>query len=109
MNKEPVFAIIDRWPNSFRKDFKAWVDENWNIWVAFHFEACRAYARGRRHYSARTIIEWLRHETSLRQGNADFKINGNYVPDLARLWNYLYPERSGFFEIRQMPTNVRAT
>lgn len=108
MEKAEVLALIDRWPYAFRKDFKGWLDSNWHIWVAFHDAASKMYAKGRKHYSARTIVEWLRHETALRSDDVEFKINGNYVPDLARLWTYVYPHRSAFFEIRHMPTAVRA-
>ena len=74
--------------------------DNWHIWLAFSREANRIYATGRRRYAARTIIEWLRHETALRERNSEFKINDHFTPDLARLWLVFHPERAGFFETR---------
>lgn len=93
-------AYVYRWPEQFRSDFAGWLVQNWPIWKAFEREASRIYARGRSRYAARTIIEWLRHETALREVGSEFKINDHYTPDLARLWLCHYPERAGFFEVR---------
>lgn len=54
---------------------------------------------GRTHYSARTIGEYLRHETCTREAG-EFKINNNNLPLLARL--YMRSRRCpGFFATRQ--------
>lgn len=108
--KSIALAFVQRWPFKFRPEFGAWLEANWPIWFAFEREATRMWNRGRKHYAARTIIEWLRHETALQENPpAEFKINGNYVPDLARLWLCHYPERDGFFEIRHIgESEVRA-
>jgi DNA modification methylase len=86
--------------------------DNWPVWERFEREASYIWFRGRRHYSARTIIEWLRHETVLReavrQDVGEFKLNNNWVPDLARLYGMVYPDRSGLFETRVMPNSRRA-
>lgn len=79
------------------------------IWSAFKHEANRIYSRGRRHYSARTILEWLRHESMVAEIEPQWKLNNNYAPDMARLWLLIYPERVGFFELRsQEGSAVRA-
>lgn len=92
----------------FRAGFHAWLRDNRHVWTAFEREANRAWARGRRHYSARTIIEYLRHETALADAGGDFKINGNNVPDLARLYRLVHPERAGLFETRRLAGSERA-
>lgn len=85
----------------FRDDFPAWLEKNLGIWERFEAEANRIYARGRHHYSARTIGEFIRHETALAaEGDGEWKINNNRFPDLARLYLMLYPERGGFFDLR---------
>src|SRR5690554_4278984 len=92
--------VVRENPGLFRDGFDVWLRENWIVWLAFEREASRIWHRGRRHYSARTIIEFLRHETALADTGEDFKINGNNVPDLARLYQLRYPERAGLFETR---------
>ena len=100
--------LIREHADLFRDGFRAWLRDNRHIWLAFEREANRAWARGRRHYSARTIIEFLRHETALADNGADFKINGNNVPDLARLYRLRHPERAGLFETRRLAGSERA-
>lgn len=90
--------VVNCRPGLFRADFAAWLRENWPIWKAFEREANAVWRNGRRHYSARTIGEYLRHETALRE-DGEWKINNNIVPDMARLYGLMYPER-GLFEFR---------
>ena len=77
---------------------------------AFEREANRVWESGRRHYSARTIGEYLRHESALRQEepDEDFKLNNNIFPSLARIYMAMHPERFGFFERRPGGSAVRA-
>jgi len=93
---------------SFRPGFPTWISVNLHVWFAFEREANRIWRRGRRHYSARTILEVLRHESALAEIYGDFKLNNNVAPDLARLYRLRYPERAGLFELRQMPGSERA-
>lgn len=92
--------VVKENPGVFKPGFDQWLRDNWIVWLAFEREANRVWNRGRRHYSARTIIEFLRHETTLADTGPDFKINGNNVPDLARLYQVLHPERADLFETR---------
>jgi len=87
----------------YRRDFAEWLEANWHVWVAFEREANRIWERGRRHYSARTIGEYLRHESALRQAEDEtpWKLNDHAWPDLARLYIAMYPLRSEFFELRR--------
>lgn len=96
-----TMAVAWRHRGNFRPCFVSWLSENLNVWHAFNREANKVWDRGRRHYSARTIIEYLRHETGLTDNGSEFKINGNNVSDLARLYALMYPDRAGFFEFRR--------
>lgn len=88
----------------FRDGFVLWLFENFPIWERFEREANAVYERGRRHYGARRIGEYLRHETALTETpEAEFKLNDHVWPDLARLYLMLYPERESFFELRESP------
>ena len=94
----------------FRADFVDWLELNWAIWLAFEEEASRAWGRGFRHFGARNIAEHIRYETKLREGPNEhgFKLNNNQVPDLARLYELVHPDRGGFFERRVQPLSVRS-
>lgn len=100
---DPVDALLREHAASFRPGFATWMRENRHIWRAFCREADRAWRRGRQHYSARTIVEYLRHETSMSDSGCMFKIDGNCVPDLARLYLLWHPARAGLFELRAAP------
>ena len=94
--------------DQFRPGFAVWLASNRHVWLAFEREADRVWARGRRHYSARTILEHLRHESALADDGRDWKLNNNAAPDLARLYRLTHPDRAGLFELRVMPGSERA-
>lgn len=108
--KRYAFHVVVAEQRYFRRDFMDWLITNWHVWVAFEFEADRIWNMGRRHYSARTIYEYLRHETVVKEGpnEYEFKLNNNVVPDLSRLYILMHPDRDGFFERRVNPLSVRA-
>jgi len=59
--------------------------------------------RGFNHYSARTIISYMRFHFHFKHGpdNQDlFKINNNWTPYMARYAMKNVPELAGFFEVR---------
>ncbi len=87
-----------------------WVARNYHVWEAFELEANKVWDRGRRHYSARTIGEYLRHESAIREepNEHGFKVNDKYWPSLGRLYGIMYPERYSFFEFRHGVSSRRA-
>lgn len=108
--KRFAFALICSEQAYFRPDFMAWLSANYPVWLAFEREADTVWGRGRRHYSARTIGEYLRHESALREevNQNGWKLNDHYWPDLARLYMLMQPDRAGFFERRAGPLTKRA-
>ena len=98
-----IFQVARAHRHKFLPGFEQWLVDNWHVWARFHEEANRIWARGRNHYSARTIIEYIRHETMIAEKGGLFKINDHNTPDLARLYLIVYPERSGFFSLRDTP------
>ena len=94
----------------FRKDDLSWISANYHIWEAFEAEADRIWNRGRTRYSARTIIEYLRHESEIREtpNAGGWKINDHATPSLSRLYGLMHPDRDGFFEKRSGNSAVRA-
>lgn len=105
-----VNVLVCANPKQFTLSFAGWLDLNWPIWLAFEREASRIWDRGRRHYSARTIGEWLRHETAMREGPNEhgFKLNNSVIPDMGRLYALVHPGRDRFFERRVSPTSARS-
>lgn len=95
-----AMAFIASKPELFRPDFGEWLMANWDLFKAFEREANLVAVRGRRHYSANTIIEYLRHETALREINPEFKFNDRWTSSIARLYPLMNPGRSELFEYR---------
>lgn len=108
--KRYTFALICAHQAYFRRDFMDWLYCNYHVWLAFEHEANMIWQRGRRHYSARTIGEYLRHESALREApnQQGWKVDNDFLPDLARLYMLLYQDRDGFFERRSGPLTLRA-
>lgn len=83
----------------YRDGFATWLHDNWSIWLRFEFEASKLRDRGRKHYSARTIGEYIRHSTALREKTGGLKVTDWYWPDCARLYMEVH-SAAGFFETR---------
>ncbi len=93
--------ILENNQSQFSADFINWLPENMHVFSAFVKQA--KYVRKvmrRDHYSARTIGEWLRHNSMVRGKGDTWKLNDHYWPGLARLSMLAYPELSGLFETR---------
>lgn len=97
-----VITIVQSNPDHFSDEFTEWIEENTHIWKAFESEALRVLQLGREHYSARTIVEFLRHHSAIRERGGAWKINDHSVPYLARLFVLLYPEAHRLFEFRKI-------
>lgn len=97
--KAEIVAMVLK-SDQYRESFIGWLQDNWSVWLRFEFEANKLRERGRRHYSARTIGEYIRHSTSLREKEPTFKVNDHVWPDCARLYMELHPAAAGFFETR---------
>lgn len=97
--KQLALDVIKLWSHEFRPEFDSYVMENWPVYVAFEQRALRV-AEYRNHYSARTIAEVIRHDTAIGEIGGDYKINNNFIPDLARLFALMNPKRAGLFAFR---------
>lgn len=91
----------------FTREFLAYLKENLHIYHAFEREALLVVARGRRHYSARTIIEVLRHESLLAEAGGGWKLNDWHTPYLARLFALMNPAHGQLFEFREAKAAAR--
>lgn len=88
-------------PADYSVGFLEWINANQHVWAAFEREAMRIVRKGYKHYSARTVLEYLRHHSNVAEAQpSDWKINNNYTPDLARLWATMHPRHAGLFSYR---------
>lgn len=87
-----------------KQDFDQWINENQHIWEAFEREALSIARLGFKHYSARTIIHFLRHHSALREESGEWKINNDVSPYLARHFAEKYPSLKNLFEYRRIHT-----
>ena len=86
----------------FNMAFYDWLLDNWHVFEYFEMAATRTWDAGFRHYSARTIVEVMRHRSNIREiGDKPWKINNDIVPEMARLYMILHPDQDGFFEFRE--------
>mgnify|MGYP007089738799 CR=1 FL=1 len=85
----------------FSKEFLRWLPENLHVWQAFCDETFKVRARGFKHYSARTIIHFLRHHSAVAESTGPWKVNNNYSPYLARLFDLKFPHLKGLWEYRE--------
>jgi hypothetical protein len=100
-SKQQVFVrFIDKHPEFFKKP-KKWFVDNWHVIEAFEEVAMRLINLGRTHYSARTIVEVLVHQTAVKERDGEFKIGNDNAPDLARVFVVLHPEHVDFWEYRR--------
>jgi hypothetical protein len=96
----PVF-MAQMHAEQFPAEFLASLPENLHVFSAFEREALRVVKRGMTHYSARTIVEVLRHHSALNDTDSAFKLNDHATPSWARLFALMHPEASGLFEFRE--------
>ena len=82
------------------QEFLDWLPENLTVWNAFVEQTFLVIKKGFKHYSSKTIVEFLRHHTAIRSNNDEFKINNNYTAYLSRLFDLAYPKHSGLFKYR---------
>lgn len=98
--RERVLFMANMNAEQFRPDFIPYLRENLHVYFAFEREALRIAAR-RTHYSARTIVEVLRHNSALQEVGGDWKLSDWWTPHLARLFALLNPQHAQLFEFRE--------
>lgn len=96
-----VLAVVSVHADSFREGFAAWLVDNWSIYRRFEEEALKVRRRGRDHWGANTIIEYLRHQTALEDSGGEWKVNDRWTSSVARLAALVNPELATFFEFRE--------
>ena len=80
-------------------DFDVWLEQNLHIYEAFEREAL-SVAKRREHYSAKTIVEFLRHHTMITEKEGEWKINNYATSGLARHFAKRHPIHASLFKFR---------
>ena len=88
-------------PETGREAFERFHAANPHVYAAFTLYALRLAAKGRRRYSARTIIEVIRWTHDVETTGPEYRINDHYSPYYARLFHADHPEHAGLFETRK--------
>jgi hypothetical protein len=83
------------------KGFMDYHRENPQIYAEFERVAMNYIGMGLKRYSAKGIFEALRFESSIRAKDGVFKINNNFTPLYARLFEQKHPEIKNFFRKRE--------
>lgn len=97
---EPAVSAMRAHADRFTDEFIEYLPHNLHVFRAFEREAMKVVARGWKHYSARTIVEVLRHTSALAEVGGSFKLNDRNTPFLARLFALLHPQYANLFEYR---------
>jgi hypothetical protein len=86
----------------FRPGFLDWLASNEPIYRQFEQQTLSLIEAGWGHFSARTIVEEIRHYTRHREGGAcSFKVNDHAAPDLARAFAVRHPQHARLWEYRR--------
>lgn len=97
--KRPL-QVANQHADRFTLEFLTYLPENLHVYEAFERETMRVVRRGFEHYSARTIIEVLRHNSALAERTGPWKLNDWHTPYLARLFALMNPAHAELFEFR---------
>lgn len=94
--------LFDDHENEDFKRFKAYDEENPDVYQFFRQYALKSIERGYKRLSAEFIFNVIRWETPIRaNGGEDFKINNNFKPWYSRKFIREFPQYHGFFEQRR--------
>lgn len=77
-----------------------YIRKNPAVWEKFKLYAEQALASGRKYFSARTIIERIRWDTTVTEKNATFKVGDHVSPYLGRRLMDTDPRFKGFFRTK---------
>lgn len=106
-SKQQAVELAQQNAEQFRGDFPAWLGANFAVYEKFESHA-RIVAQKRKHYSARTIAEFIRHNSVTREHGDGYKLNNDRVPCMVRLFALLNPQHATLFEFRVSDSRGRA-
>ena len=90
-----------------RKRFMEWLPDNMLVVLAAQDMAFNVMARGRDHYSIRTIWEVLRWYSDTSDTEVEYKLGDAAMPFVGRLIMAANPELEGMFMTRSAVPDIR--
>jgi hypothetical protein len=89
--------------------FVAFLERVPTFWPLFERYAFRAQRVGRERLSSMLVVQRVRwdHATGDDRDHWGLKLNNNFTPYCARLFEILHPEAEGFFEMREQKSHHR--
>lgn len=100
---DPIVLVANH-PTIFPVRFAQYLPSNLHVYLSFEHNALMVVSRGFKHYSARTIVEFMRHHTALAESGTVWKLNNLHIPYLARLFTLRYPQHATLFDFRNRTT-----
>lgn len=101
-NRSNPWEVLQDNKQFFGIEFINWLPHNIHVWIEFERHAMMVIRRGRTHYSSKTIVHVMRHESAIRENGKDgYKLNNNHARPLARLFALMHPEHADLFEFRE--------
>ena len=95
-------AVLAKTDKEIPNSYCDWLVDNIHVWEAFETEAFSVIAKGFKHYSARTIVHYLRHYSAIEEQGSKFKIKNGHSPYLARLFALVHPEHKEIFSYHKV-------
>ena len=85
----------------FNDSFVQYHQENPQVYRAFERFTLQTIQRGFDHYSAKGIFELVRWHSGTSAEGDNYKVNNNYTPFYARMFEGKHPQHDGFFRKRK--------
>ena len=89
----------------YTKRFLSYHADNPHVWELFEKFTLQAIRSGRGSFSAKAVFERMRWHARFETTGDEFKINNNYTPDYARMFEEKHPQYKEFFSKRQRLAN----
>lgn len=80
---------------------------NFTIWLLFEKFTKQLIAAGREHYSVDAIMHRIRWHVDVETAGESVKLNDHYTAYYARMFMAVYPQHTGFFELRRRLSTER--
>lgn len=82
--------------------------EHPGIYLAFERITLAAIQEGKTHWAADAVMQIMRHETGIKDGDPHYKVNNVHRSYLSRRFMEAHPQHKGFFSVRERREDAAA-